>query len=105
MTCTTSDEGREHGSILEGQASSPSLGGVWLHRKTEEDITEYESVDYDDDDEDDRTTFSEDSVPSTPLPQLQDISFFDPLSDSGIKIHCLCSLIWTVEGTSVSQCK
>ncbi|XP_022103150.1 ribosomal protein S6 kinase delta-1-like isoform X2 [Acanthaster planci] len=73
-------EGREL-AFSEGQSSSPSLGGVWLHRQNEEDITEYGTVDYDDDD-DDRTTFSEDSVPSTPLPQLQDMSLFDPLSDT-----------------------
>ncbi|XP_038074730.1 ribosomal protein S6 kinase delta-1-like isoform X1 [Patiria miniata] len=79
---TTPTEGREQGSS-EGLASSPSLGGVWLHRQNEEDITAYEAVDYDnDDDDDDRTTFSEDSVPSTPLPQLQNMSFFDPLSDT-----------------------
>ena len=67
--------------LTEGQPS-PSLGGVWLHRQNEEDVSEYGTVEYDDDD-DDRTTFSEDSVPSTPLPQLQELSFFDPLSDTG----------------------
>ncbi|XP_071785970.1 ribosomal protein S6 kinase delta-1-like [Asterias amurensis] len=91
---STPSEGRDHVFLTEGQPS-PSLGGVWLHRQNEEDVSEYGTVEYDDDD-DDRTTFSEDSVPSTPLPQLQELSFFDPLSDTeppGV----------TSEGSSIPQ--
>ena len=74
-------EGDKSAGIRNGL--TPPLGGVWLHRQTEDEIVDYGDLgqlgmDEDEDDDDDRTTFSEDSVPSTPLPQLHDVSIFDP---------------------------
>ncbi|XP_033106614.1 ribosomal protein S6 kinase delta-1-like [Anneissia japonica] len=76
---------------------SSDLGGIWLHRQDEEDdpLSELRGLDIQDsqisfdgdDDDDDRTTFSEDSVPSTPLPQVQDLSFFDPLADAELPVE------------------
>ena len=68
-------------------ASTPGdeLGGVWLHRQEEEEDPggAGEGEEVDEDSEDERTTFSEDSMPSTPLPQLEELTFFDPLSSAG----------------------
>ncbi len=78
---------KEEDQTLSGSKNgyTPPLGGIWLHRQAEdEEAIGYGDLgrldDDDDDDDDDRTTFSEDSVPSTPLPQLQDLSLFDPLA-------------------------
>ncbi|XP_071961914.1 ribosomal protein S6 kinase delta-1-like [Antedon mediterranea] len=76
-------------------SEASNLGGVWLHRQHEDDEedplaelrglgTDSDPTGFDNDNDDDRTTFSEDSVPSTPLPQVQDVSFFDPLNDSDL---------------------
>ncbi|XP_078594096.1 ribosomal protein S6 kinase delta-1-like isoform X2 [Branchiostoma floridae x Branchiostoma japonicum] len=54
-----------------------SLGGVWLH-KTADDNISLHSDDMTCSD-DDATTFTDDSMPNTPLPS-QDMSFFDPLN-------------------------
>ena len=70
------------------------LGGVWLHRQQEDEEQRGEDSEggggegYDDS-EDERTTCSEDSMPSTPLPQLEELTFFDPLSPSGEKHSAL----------------
>ncbi|XP_071486454.1 ribosomal protein S6 kinase delta-1-like [Diadema antillarum] len=74
-------------SQSQGQSQGDELGGVWLHRQMEDDLgmegkeEQKEGADtYDDSEDDSRTTFSEDSMPSTPLPQLEDLTLFDPLS-------------------------
>lgn len=70
----------------EGEGEAGLLGGVWLHRQDEDEMEDNLEEDrgegyvYDGGSDDDRTTFSEDSLPNTPLPQLHDISVFDPLA-------------------------
>ncbi|KAJ8045317.1 Ribosomal protein S6 kinase delta-1 [Holothuria leucospilota] len=74
-------------SVTDGKVDdgTPTLGGVWLHRQVEDEMEESpeeeggEGYVYDGSD-DDRTTFSEDSLPTTPLSQLEDLSVFDPLA-------------------------
>ncbi|XP_077999695.1 ribosomal protein S6 kinase delta-1-like [Glandiceps talaboti] len=52
-----------------------TLGGVWLHRQAQDDTISCST------DDDDHTTFTdEDSVPTTPLPQVQDLTLFDPFA-------------------------
>nr|XP_054758688.1 ribosomal protein S6 kinase delta-1-like [Lytechinus pictus] len=83
-------EGEENQAETSQTQSLPTsgneLGGVWLHRQQEDEEQKGEDSEgggegYDDS-EDERTTFSEDSMPSTPLPQLEELTFFDPLSPS-----------------------
>ncbi|XP_070577257.1 ribosomal protein S6 kinase delta-1-like [Ptychodera flava] len=52
-----------------------TLGGVWLHRQAQDDSISCST------DDDDHTTFTDDdSVPTTPLPQIKDLTIFDPFA-------------------------
>ncbi|XP_019630767.1 PREDICTED: ribosomal protein S6 kinase delta-1-like [Branchiostoma belcheri] len=77
ITQETEEDNKESPQQESAGSSEPSLGGVWLH-KTADDNISLHSDDMTCSD-DDATTFTDDSMPNTPLPS-QDMSFFDPLN-------------------------
>ncbi|XP_066282997.1 ribosomal protein S6 kinase delta-1-like [Branchiostoma lanceolatum] len=74
----TEEDNRESPQQESEGIKEPSLGGVWLH-KTADDNISLHSDDMTCSD-DDATTFTDDSMPNTPLPSQEEMSFFDPLN-------------------------